>query len=229
LISFELQASQSLLFGNFTFSIVVTFALISVSRILALWHYYHAPLTLAFDFQHTELPRLLNATGLLPIYPENTPEEDIPPVDLSLVKEFNLKLCLGKEWHRFPGNYLIPSGIQVEFVKSEFDGMLPRHFETEKTGEGNDVFVGLAKDWWLKPQTSYVPNDLNDLNKEDPSHYVRCAFLPGVNFGTNDKQLNLSRFPLKNATISLTLISLYTLFLQPWNRATRPWTTRGRE
>lgn len=179
------RASQSLLFGNFTFSIVVTFALISVSRILALWHYYHAPLTLAFDFQHTELPRLLNATGLLPIYPENTPEEDIPPVDLSLVKEFNLKLCLGKEWHRFPGNYLIPSGIQVEFVKSEFDGMLPRHFETEKTGEGNDVFVGLAKDWWLKPQTSYVPNDLNDLNKEDPSHYVpveECDYLIDLDF-----------------------------------------------
>ena len=120
---------------------------------------------------------MLNVTGLLPIYPENTPEDDKPPIDLSPIKEFDLKLCLGKEWHRFPGNYLTPSGIQVEFVKSEFDGMLPRHFEMEKMGtsisEGNDVLVGLTKKWWLKPQTSYVPNDLNDLNKEDLSHYVR--------------------------------------------------------
>ena len=110
------QASQSLLFWNFTFSVVVTSALISISRILALWHYYHAPLTLAFDFQYNEIPRLLKATGLLPIYPENMREEDIPPIDLSPVKQFDLKLCLGKEWHRFPGNYLVPSVIQVEFV-----------------------------------------------------------------------------------------------------------------
>ena len=105
------------------------------------------------------------------------PEEDKPPIDLSPIKKFDLKLCLGKEWHRFPGNYLVPSGVQVEFVKSEFDGMLPRHFETEQTktltGEENNVLVGLAKKWWLKPETSFVPNDLNDLNKEDPSHYVR--------------------------------------------------------
>ena len=63
------------------------------------------------------------------------------------------------------------SGIQVEFVKSEFNGILPRHFETEKA---NDIdLVDLTKMWWLKPQTSYVPDDLNDLNKEDSSHYVR--------------------------------------------------------
>ena len=106
-------------------------------------------------------------------------EEDTPPIDLSPVKHFDLKLCLGKEWHRFPGNYLVPSGIQVEFVKSEFDGMLPTHFETEKTRTSTDEaydiddLLNLTKKWWLKPQTSYVPNDLNDLNKEDPSHYVR--------------------------------------------------------
>ena len=171
------QASQSLLFRNFTLSVVVTSALISVSRIFAVWHYYHAPLTVVFDFQHTEIPRLLRTTGLLPIYPNGTREEDIPPIDFSLVKQFDLKLCVGKEWHRFPGNYLIPTGVQVEFIKSEFDGMLPRHFETEKIGttsdEAND---DLTKKWWLKPQTSYVPDDLNDLNKENAIHYVRRTF-----------------------------------------------------
>ena len=122
---------------------IITFQELHVlSGILALWHCYHAPLALAFDFQHTEIPRLLNTTGLLPIYPENMPEEDKPPIDLSPIKKFDLKLCLGKEWHRFPGSYLVPSGVQVELVKSEFNRMLPRHFETEKTktstGEEND-------------------------------------------------------------------------------------------
>ena len=60
--------------------------------------------------------------------------------------------------------------------------MLPRHFETEKTRSSIDEpldidLLDLTKKWWLKPQTSYVPNDLNDLNKEDLSHYVGWAFL----------------------------------------------------
>ncbi|KAF8167320.1 glycosyltransferase family 22 protein [Crassisporium funariophilum] len=182
------KASQSLLFRNFTFSLVVASSLISISRIIAQWHYYHAPLTVAFDFQMTEIPRLLNATGLLPVYPANTPEEDKPRIDLTPVKEFDLKLCLGKEWYRFPGSYLIPSGIRVEFVKSEFDGMLPRHFEESalKTGGNGQGLLGeVAKKWWLRPQTSYVPQDLNDLNKEDLSHYVpvdECDYLIDLDF-----------------------------------------------
>ena len=65
----------------------------------------------------------------------------------------------------------------MEFNKSEFDEMWPRHFETEKTrtstDEANDIdLVGLTKTWWLKPQSSYVLDDLNNLN-EDSSQYVR--------------------------------------------------------
>jgi alpha-1,2-mannosyltransferase len=114
-------------------------------------------------FETNELPRLLNATGLLPIYPPDTPEADIPRVDLSPVHQFDLKLCWSKEWHRFPGHYLIPSGITVEFVKSEFDGLLPGHFmnlsQTSSSG-------------WSRPGTRHVPEGLNDLNKEEPAHYV---------------------------------------------------------
>lgn len=89
-------------------------------------------------------------------------------------------MCLGKEWHRFSGSYLVPNGIKVEFIKSEFDGMLPRHFEekliaTDQVDEiaGTDnTLVQLSKKWWIRPQTTYIPKDLNDLNKEDLSHYV---------------------------------------------------------
>lgn len=159
--------------------------MIGISRILALYHYYHAPLSVAFDLQFSEVPRLLNVTGLLPVYPEGTSEDDTPRIDLTPIKEMELTLCLGKEWHRFSGNYLVPNGIKVEFIKSEFNGMLPRHFEEnltaddelpEVSGESTTIRE-LSKNWWIKPQTTYVPQDLNDLNKEDTSHYVSLLFL----------------------------------------------------
>ncbi|KDR85775.1 hypothetical protein GALMADRAFT_52757 [Galerina marginata CBS 339.88] len=183
------KASQTLIFRNFTFSVVVASSLISLSRILALWHYYHSPLTVAFEFQFQELPRLLNDTGLLPVYPADMEEDEKPRIDLTPIQEFDLKLCYGKEWYRFPGHYLVPTGVQVEFVKSEFDGMLPRHFEEkmpeEEGAEHGGVLAELANRWWLKPQTRFVPKDLNDLNKEDLSHYVpvhQCDYLVDLDF-----------------------------------------------
>lgn len=122
----------------------------------------------------TELPRLLNETGFLPVYPPNIREVEKPPIDFSPLKEFDLTVCLGKEWHRFTGHYLVPNGIRVDFVKSEFDGMLPRHFEESgvESNDRNDVLYSLSRTWWLRSQTSFVPEDLNDLNEEDISHYV---------------------------------------------------------
>lgn len=171
-----IQASQTSIFKNFTLFIVLASSFISLTRVFALWYYYHSPLTVAFEFQTLEIPRLLNVTGLLPVYPPGTAEEDTPRIDLSPIKEFGLKLCYGKDWYRFPGHYLVPNGIDVEFIKSEFDGMLPRHFEQKvpvDNYEDSGVLAKLSDRWWLKPQTRNVPEDLNDLNKEEPTHYVR--------------------------------------------------------
>lgn len=162
------QASRSNLFRLVTLAVMTFFTFISVSRILALNYYYHAPLEAAFKFQMLELPRALNATGLLPP-PEPLPEfaykDTKPPIDLTPVKELNITLCYGKEWHRFTSSWLVPDGIHVEFIKSDFDGMLPRHF-VKSTG---------ASRWWKRDGTQYVPEDLNDLNKEDIRHYVSSA------------------------------------------------------
>lgn len=119
-----------------------------------------------------ELPRLLNVTGLLPVFPPGMAEEDMPRIDLTPIKHLDLRLCLGKEWHRFPGHYLVPNGILVDFVKSEFRGLLPGHF-TESSAEH---FSEHSK-WWLRPQTRNVPSNLNDLNKEEMSHYVGSIFI----------------------------------------------------
>ncbi|KAG6910519.1 hypothetical protein DXG01_009938 [Tephrocybe rancida] len=172
------RASQSMLFSRFTLSVVAATSIISFSRIMALWNYYHAPMTVVWALETQELPRLLNTTGLLPTY-SNIPVNDRPRIDLSPIKHFDLKLCIAKEWHRFPGSYLVPTGVSVDFVKSEFDGLLPGHF-TNVPAQANS-----ASDWWLRPGTSHIPLDQNDLNKEEPSHYVSvesCDYLIDLDF-----------------------------------------------
>ncbi|KAG6900526.1 hypothetical protein C0993_009479 [Termitomyces sp. T159_Od127] len=159
------QASQSLLFSRFTLSVLTAVSTISFSRIMALWHYYHAPMTVAWAFETQEIPRLLNVTGLIPTYP-GIPHDEKPRIDLTPVKHFDLKLCVAKEWHRFPGSYLVPDGVAVEFVKSEFNGLLPGHFEN------TPAEVNSTSAFWLRPGTSHIPEAQNNLNKEEPSRYV---------------------------------------------------------
>ena len=148
--------------------------IISVTRTLALWEYYHAPMTIAFRLETQELPRLLNATGYITLPPpRDTPDnrhdrddEEQPRIDFAPLGVMNVTLCLGKEWYRFPGHYLVPDGVRVRWIKSEFDGMLPGHFkETALDGGLLERIKG----------TSVVPSGLNDLNKEAPEFYVRTG------------------------------------------------------
>ncbi|KAH9486228.1 Alpha-1,2-mannosyltransferase ALG9 [Psilocybe cubensis] len=181
------QASQTLIFSRFTLSVVFLSSFLSLARILGQWFYYHSPMTVVFELQSAELPRLLNVTGLLPDYPEGMDEEERPRIDLSPIKEFDLTLCYGKDWYRFPGHFLVPNHIKIEFVKSEFDGMLPRHFEEKLPTDEREssAITELADRWWLRPETRFVPKDLNDLNKEDASHYVpvsECDYLVDLDF-----------------------------------------------
>ncbi|OAX32858.1 glycosyltransferase family 22 protein [Rhizopogon vinicolor AM-OR11-026] len=172
------QASRSIIFGAMTCSVVVVAGLISLSRVLALWHYYHAPLSIFNDLEAFELPRLLNVTGLLPPLPPGTDESDAPSIDLTPIREFDLRLCLGKEWYRFPGHYLVPNGVKVGFVKSEFDGLLPAHFKESRAKLG---FSG----WWDRPGSRITPTGLNDLNKEASEFYVpieSCDYFVDLDF-----------------------------------------------
>lgn len=142
---------------------------LSISRIRAHWSYYHSPLTVAFLLETEEIPRLLNTTGHIYLPPpqpvsEYSRHDEQPPIDLSLIKPFDLRLCVGKEWHRFPGHYLVPEGVKVDWIKSEFDGMLPGHFlQTAKEGGLLERMKG----------TAIVPTGLNDVNKEATEFYVR--------------------------------------------------------
>ena len=61
----------------------------------------------------------------------------------------------------------MPDGIRVDFVKSEFAGLLPGHFSDGEGGGDNNEF------WWRKG-TRRTPEGLNDLNREEPRYYVCC-------------------------------------------------------
>ncbi|KAH9858242.1 glycosyltransferase family 22 protein [Lenzites betulinus] len=179
------KASRSTLFSQFTLSVVAASCILSVSRVIAHWKYYHAPMSVTHALEAAEVPRLLNATGLISLPPPRTAsqqaqrhseEDEQPRIDLGLIAPWNLRLCVGKEWHRFPGHFLVPDGVRVDWIKSEFDGMLPGHFaETPRTGG----LLGRVKG------TRAVPKDLNDLNEEAPQLYVdvsACDYLLDLDF-----------------------------------------------
>jgi alpha-1,2-mannosyltransferase len=159
-----------------------------MSRICALYQYYHAPFDIAFHMEYVELPRLLNVTGLLPSADTPLPsehnytstfqrlrnqphksnhDEEYPAVDFTPLKEVlgGVRLCLGKEWYRFPGHFLVPEGVEARWIKSEFNGLMPGKFAPSS---------GKGWPWGLWPWDGMrvQPEGANDLNKEDPTVYV---------------------------------------------------------
>lgn len=203
-----IQAAQTRIFSMLTRSVVLTSMIISLARNRVLFISYHAPLSVYNYLEAEELPRLLNASGLLPPY-TGLSVEDMPRIDLSPVKEFNLTLCLGKEWYRFPSHYLVPDGVRVDFIKSEFNGALPGHF-IEKFTTSNKSY------WWKREGTRHAPVGLNDLNLEVTAFYVGAS----TPFDSTDIYVT-SRFQMRLVTTSLTLTSLWILSTHIWNPVTR--------
>eukprot|EP00039_Didymoeca_costata_P012120 m.173373 g.173373 ORF g.173373 m.173373 type:complete len:528 (-) comp15387_c0_seq1:1842-3425(-) len=69
-------------------------------------------------------------------------------------------VCLGKEWHRYPGSFFLPPSAKFQFIKSEFAGLLPKPF-------------GLGG-------TSVIPTEMNNMNLEEPSRYIavdQCQYM----------------------------------------------------
>ena len=118
------------------------------------------------DFETEILPRLLNSTGHIHLpshHPHYEKGEAQAEYNLTDLKDFELRLCVGKEWHRFPGSYLIPEGIRVDWIKSEFSGLLPGHFVER---------IPASSRFWLRDGTKYVPSGMNDMNREEVEHLV---------------------------------------------------------
>ncbi|KAK0546562.1 mannosyltransferase [Tilletia horrida] len=99
-----------------------------------------------------------------------------------------IRLCYGKEWHRFPSHFYVPHGVQVDFVKSEFNGILPKHYTQQPRAAGNaptDRVVSLLDGavgwlWPWKDVTRTRQDGFNDMNREEVDRYVdidTCDYL----------------------------------------------------
>ncbi|VVC34297.1 GPI mannosyltransferase [Cinara cedri] len=114
------------------------FFLLGVSRSTLLIKAYRAPL-----IAYTQL-----SSDLLTL-----PETDI------------INLCVGKEWHRYPSSFFLPSDRwKMHFIRSDFRGLLPGRFSEESLTE--------------------VVENFNDQNKEELDKYsdIRiCHFLVDLN------------------------------------------------
>lgn len=168
------QLTQTSIFSNYTRTVMVITCLLSFGRISAMYNYYHASMDVYSHLQSYELPRLALKT-FPSLYPSASNIDVTLPfanfslaldesdhiVELDPLDALNLRLCLGKEWHRFPSHYLVPDQVEVRFIKSAFEGILPKLWED---GVGRGGLMGRA--------TGVVPSGMNSLNKEEPDRYV---------------------------------------------------------
>ncbi|XP_018023056.1 alpha-1,2-mannosyltransferase ALG9 [Hyalella azteca] len=118
-----------------TLSLLVTSSVVSLSRSVGQYRSYHAPLDIFLELQR------------LPAQPSRAVT----------------RLCLGKEWHRFPSSFFLPNDRwELHFIKSSFKGQLPQHFlQTENA-------------------TAIERSNFNDLNLEETDRYVNaesCHYL----------------------------------------------------
>ncbi|KAJ9127613.1 hypothetical protein QFC24_001023 [Naganishia onofrii] len=176
------RASQTRLFSYLTRSMVLPIMILGVSRIYALGHFYRSPYDVIYHFQYTEVPKLLRAAGYEPIpppeeYRDKREEQGYSDEwDYTVLGKMDpkLRLCYGKEWHRFLGSYLVPEGIEVDWIRTEFDGAMPRRWEPSHSRAGS---------WWPRQETRITRlGKFNDDNVESPltGTYVdpsECTYL----------------------------------------------------
>lgn len=161
-------------------------AILGISRILALYHNYHAPLDLMMEL--------------------NTYNHE-----QGLRNDVTYNICLGKDWYRFPNSFFLPSKqFRVRFLESEFQGILPAYFSEFENGSTvihpyfNDknqanramyfnqsgchfvLDLDLGKYTKLEPnyadQTDLVPRkSLQFLNAEQSHPLFRAFYFPYLN------------------------------------------------
>ncbi|KAI7867042.1 Alg9-like mannosyltransferase family-domain-containing protein [Spinellus fusiger] len=143
-------------------AVLVLFALLSVSRTLALITRYSAPTKIFSAIWNERAPdQLFNLNYLQEDYPTN-------------LNKTTSRLCVGKEWYRFPSNYFVPSDVRVRFIKSHFAGALPKSFAEDiqpVVYMEDDLPVAYRRrDYAFEGASAHQA--FNDLNQEDPSVYV---------------------------------------------------------
>lgn len=184
---------------------MVASAAVSLSRILALHEHYGAPIDVyrkTFDLIKVPTTLIIEGsdTTVLP-NPASTPSSSTSSGDSTLVNSSEgtlevIRVCVGKEWYRFPSHYFLPEGAKLGLLKSHFDGLLPGEFlelpidaelppmakkpSAAKDKEHRPMIIDWRWSAERRPGTSFVPKHMNNQNKEAPEHYVCTKSLSTV-------------------------------------------------
>ncbi|KAG0374846.1 mannosyltransferase [Mortierella sp. AD032] len=188
--------------------VLIGAAVISTSRILALHEHYSAPIDVyrkAFDL--VKVPGPITVKGTDPTDPALTSTSASVIDNGEVVSEGSMgpehvRVCVGKEWYRFPSHYFLPEGAKLGLIKSYFDGLLPGEFlestnasgelpllEAKPSANAGKTHMPFRIDWkWSaerRPGTSYVPLLMNNENKEVQEHYTpleQCQYLVDLDY-----------------------------------------------
>jgi alpha-1,2-mannosyltransferase len=96
-----------------------------------------------------------------------------------------LRVCVGKEWSRFPSSYFLPNNTRLYFLRSHFRGLLPKYFiEPATSSKISSEFSGQEieqVDGW-RPGTWMIPTGMNDLNQKELARYVSNSVIHLINW-----------------------------------------------
>ncbi|CAK9807241.1 Alpha-1,2-mannosyltransferase ALG9 [Anthophora plagiata] len=89
---------------HITFFAILICGFLGISRSLAIYKGYYAPMEVMIDANKLALEKEVS-------------------------KDMNINFCVGKEWHRFPSSFFFPSNNwKLQYLKSEFKGQLPQPY-----------------------------------------------------------------------------------------------------
>lgn len=91
-------------------------------------------------------------------------------------------ICLGKEWHRFPGSFFVPNHYRIRFVPTHFNGLLPAYFEENE--RGSTVVHGYFNS--MNQRNDYMLFELSNCD-------YMIDFDNGKSFSRNESEPNYSK------------------------------------
>ncbi|KAF0412292.1 glycosyltransferase family 22 protein [Gigaspora margarita] len=158
----------------FTITIFLISGVTSISRVFALYFHYNAPMSIYRHFYYVEIPQQV----------ENH------KFQMNLNNPINL--CIGKEWYRFPSHYFLPDGVRLRFLKSDFNGQLPKYFL-----EDMQIDPGSGKMNYKHDGTWMIQDGFNDVNMEEMDRYVdieQCDYIIDLEMNHTQVSTNEPRY-----------------------------------
>lgn len=144
--------------------IIVVFGLLSLSRSIALSHYYGAPVQVFSQFQ--QLQESILSTG---------------------------NVCIGREWYRFPSSYFLDANaekhLKLKFIESGFNGLLPGEFHEPSASTSPNWWWNLEGTSAIPKGM----NNKNQQDLDKYVHIDECHYIVDADFETAENEIRFTQ------------------------------------